>query len=85
MEAFDTLDHEILLGKMKCIGFSDKTIKSFHSVLLQVYFKKKLWPLFIGRVQLSQWTLLWIGFNCPKTAESQRGGCLLLTTTSPVT
>ena len=47
--------------------------------------QKKLWPLFIGRVQLSQWTLLWIGFNCPKTAESQWGGCLLLTTTSPVT
>ena len=31
--AFDTLDHKILLNKMKCIGFSDKTIKWFHSYL----------------------------------------------------
>ena len=26
-KAFDTLNHKILLEKMKCIGFSDKTIK----------------------------------------------------------
>ena len=32
-KAFDTLDHKILLDKMKCIGFSDKTIKWFHSFL----------------------------------------------------
>ena len=31
--AFDTLDHTILLDKMKCIGFSNKTIKLFHSYL----------------------------------------------------
>ena len=31
-KAFDTKDHEILLAKMKCIGFSDK-IKCFHSYL----------------------------------------------------
>ena len=30
---FDTLDQKILLDKMKCIGFSDKTIKWFHSNL----------------------------------------------------
>ena len=30
-KAFETLDHKILLAKMKCIGFSDKTIKWFHS------------------------------------------------------
>ena len=30
-KAFDTLDHTILLDKMKCIGFSNKTIKWFHS------------------------------------------------------
>ena len=30
-KAFDTLNHKILLEKMKCIGFSDKTIKRFHS------------------------------------------------------
>ena len=27
---FDTLDQKILLDKMKCIGFSDKTMKWFH-------------------------------------------------------
>ena len=32
-KAFDTLDHEILLQKMKCIGFSDKVTKWFHSYL----------------------------------------------------
>ena len=32
-KAFDTLDHTIFLGKMKCIGFSDKTIKWFYSYL----------------------------------------------------
>ena len=30
---FVTLDQKILLDKMKCIGFSDKTIKWFHSNL----------------------------------------------------
>ena len=32
-KAFDTLDHKILLDKMKCIGFSDKTIQWYHSYL----------------------------------------------------
>ena len=32
-KAFDTLNHKFLLDKMKCIGFSDKTIKWFHSCL----------------------------------------------------
>ena len=27
-KAFDTLEHKILLNKMKCIGFSDKKIKT---------------------------------------------------------
>ena len=26
-KTFDTLDHKILLGKMKCVGFSNKTTK----------------------------------------------------------
>ena len=30
-KAFNTLDHTILLEKMKCIGFSNKTIRWFHS------------------------------------------------------
>ena len=30
-KAFDTLDHKILLDKMKRIGFSDKTLNWFHS------------------------------------------------------
>ena len=33
-EAFDTLDHTILLEKMTCIGFSNKTIGWFHSYLM---------------------------------------------------
>ena len=32
-KAFETLDHKILLDKMKYIGFLDKTIKCFHSYL----------------------------------------------------
>ena len=32
-KAFHTLDHKLLLDKMKCIGFSDYTIKWFHSYL----------------------------------------------------
>ena len=32
-KAFDTLDHKILLDKMKSIGFSDKIIKWFHFYL----------------------------------------------------
>ena len=32
-KAFDTLDHKILLDQMKCMSFSDKTIKWFHSCL----------------------------------------------------
>ena len=32
-KVFDTLDHKILLQKIKCIGFLDKTIKWFHSYL----------------------------------------------------
>ena len=30
-KAFDTLDHTILLEKMKCKGFSNKTIRWFHT------------------------------------------------------
>ena len=29
-KACDTLDHKILLDRMKCISFSDKTVKWFH-------------------------------------------------------
>ena len=32
-KTFDTLDHKILLDKMKCIGFSGKAIKWFYSYL----------------------------------------------------
>ena len=32
-KAFDSLDHEFSLDKIKSIGFSDKTIKWFHSYL----------------------------------------------------
>ena len=33
-KAFGNLDHKMLLDKMKCIGFSDKKIKWFHSNLI---------------------------------------------------
>ena len=39
-KAFNTLDHTILLEKMKCIGFSNKTIRWFHSYLT----KMEQWP-----------------------------------------
>ena len=32
---FDTLNHKILLDKMKWTGFSDKAIKWFHSYLIK--------------------------------------------------
>ena len=32
-KAFDSLSHKILLDKMKCIGFTDETIKCFYSYL----------------------------------------------------
>ena len=33
-QAFDTLNHTILLEKMNCIGFSNKTVRWFHSYLM---------------------------------------------------
>ena len=33
-KAFDTLDHKILLDRVKCIGFSDQTLKWFHYYLI---------------------------------------------------
>ena len=36
-KAFDTFDHKILLDKKKCSGFSDKTIKWFHSYLTELF------------------------------------------------
>ena len=36
-KAFDTFDHKILIHKMKCSGFSDKTIKWFHSYLTELF------------------------------------------------
>ena len=35
-KAFDTLDLKIVLDKMKCIDFSGKKLKSFHSYLTHV-------------------------------------------------
>ena len=45
-KAFDTLDHNIFLDKMKCIGFSDKTIKWFHSYLTNRAFFVSLGTVF---------------------------------------
>ena len=38
-KAFDTTDHEILLKKMACIGFSEKLISWFESYLSRRTFK----------------------------------------------
>ena len=38
-KAFDTIDHKILLQKMKYLGFSDETIKWFESYLANRIFK----------------------------------------------
>lgn len=39
---FDTLDYETLLGKMKCIRFSDKTMKWFNSYFKNSFFFNSL-------------------------------------------
>ena len=43
-KTFDTLDHKILLEKMKCVGFSNKTTKWFHS-----YLTSRAFFCFIGK------------------------------------
>ena len=64
-KAFDTLDHKILLDKMKCIGFSDNTIKWFHSYLTNRAFYASLGTIFSEAVTIncvvpqgSRWALL---------------------------
>ena len=37
-KAFDTIDHEIFLKKLNCLGFSDPTIAWFRSYLEDRYF-----------------------------------------------
>ena len=44
--AFYFIDHKILLNKMKCIGFSDQTIKWFHSYLTNRAFFVSLGTVF---------------------------------------
>ena len=46
--AFDTLDHKILLDKKKCISFSEKIIKLFHSHLTSRAFFVSLDNEFFG-------------------------------------
>ena len=41
-KAFDTIDHEILLHKMKFLGFSTKAIDWFKSYLSERTFKVKI-------------------------------------------
>ena len=47
-KVFDALDHKILLNKIKCIGFSDKTIKWFHSYLTDRAIFVSLGTVFLG-------------------------------------
>ena len=44
--AFDSFKHKTLLGKMRYIGFSDKTIKWFHSYLTNRAFFVSLGTIF---------------------------------------
>ena len=52
-KAFDTIDHEILLQKMKYLGFSDATIKWFESYLTNQIFKVNLGDEYSSRGDLS--------------------------------
>ena len=53
-KAFDTFDHKILIHKMKCSGFSDKTIKWFHSYLTELFrFIRRVFGSKINRLQSS--------------------------------
>ena len=45
-KAFDTIDHEVLLKKMKVLGFSDKVIEWFKSYLSNRKFKVKVGKTF---------------------------------------
>ena len=51
---FDTLDHKTLLGKMKSIGFTDKTINLFYSYLSfwlrRIYIRTFLFFLYINGI-----------------------------------
>ena len=67
-KAFDTLDHKIVLDKMKCIGFSDKTLKWFHSYLTN------------GVIFVSLGTVFWEAetINCGVLQGSMLGPLLFL-------
>ena len=54
-KAFDTLDHEILLSKIKYTGFSNKAIQWFHSYLINEAFFVSL-----GTVLSEEETKNWI-------------------------
>ena len=60
--AFDTLDHKILLDKMECIAFLDKTIKWFYSNLTNKAFFVSLGTVFseAGTIncKVPQWSIL---------------------------
>ena len=66
--AFDTLDHKTSLNKMKCISFSDKTIKWFHS-----YLTNRLIFVSLGTVFLEAGTI-----NCGVRQGSILGPLLFL-------
>ena len=59
---FDTLNHIILLHKLKYIGFSDKTRKWFHSYLTNRFFSVALGTVFLeaGIINCGvlQWSIL---------------------------
>ena len=56
-KAFDTLDHKILLAKLRCIGFSGKTIKWFHSFLTNRAILVSLGTVFSEAETVNYWKL----------------------------
>ena len=57
-KAFDTIDHEILLKKMGCIGFSEKVISWFESYLSGRTFKVNINEKFLDPGNLTLMTCL---------------------------
>ena len=56
-KAFDTIDHSILLKKMKFMGFSDNTITWFRSYLTNRLFLVNIDNIFSDPSKLSNYTL----------------------------
>ena len=52
-KAFDTIDHDIFLDKIRCLGFSDSSISWYKSYLESRYFKISIGNLYSEQEQLN--------------------------------